>query len=131
MLAKGGFTNGPSIAGEAGREAVISFQSGARASNIATWMQAGRMLGVDNIEAAHAAGTSLDFVPMADNRVELEDVGGGAPGGDNITYAPQIIVQGNAGADTVEQIKQLLAEERARFEAWYEERRRREARTAY
>lgn len=131
MLAKGGFTNGPSIAGEAGREAVISFQSGVRASNIATWMQAGRMLGVDNIEAAHAAGTSLDFVPMADNRVELEDVGGGAPGGDNITYAPQIIVQGNAGADTVEQIKQLLAEERARFEAWYEERRRREARTAY
>ena len=45
-LAKGGFTNGISIAGEAGREAVISFDPAYRSDNISTWLKAGQMLGV-------------------------------------------------------------------------------------
>lgn len=45
-LAAGGFTNGISIAGEAGREAVISFDPAYRANNISTWLKAGEMLGV-------------------------------------------------------------------------------------
>lgn len=45
-LAKGGFTNGVSIAGEAGREAVISFDPAYRSDNISTWLKAGQMLGV-------------------------------------------------------------------------------------
>ena len=45
-LAKGGFTNGISIAGEAGREAVISFNPAYRSDNISTWLKAGQMLGV-------------------------------------------------------------------------------------
>lgn len=46
QFAQGGFTNGPSIAGEAGTEAVISFQNGVRQQNIDTWKLAGKMLGV-------------------------------------------------------------------------------------
>lgn len=46
MLARGGFTNGVSIAGEAGTEAVISFQRAVRQDNLRTWAMAGRMLGV-------------------------------------------------------------------------------------
>lgn len=46
QFAQGGFTNGPSIAGEAGTEAVISFQRGVRQQNIDIWRMAGQLLGV-------------------------------------------------------------------------------------
>lgn len=49
-FAQGGFTTGPSIAGEAGTEAVISFQQGVRQQNIDIWKMAGKMLGVSNNE---------------------------------------------------------------------------------
>lgn len=45
-FAKGGFTNGISIAGEEGREAVISFNPAYRSDNISTWLKAGEMLGL-------------------------------------------------------------------------------------
>lgn len=48
LLASGGFTNGPSIAGEVPgqTEAVISFLPQFRKENIELWQQAGQMLGV-------------------------------------------------------------------------------------
>ncbi len=46
LLAKGGFTKGVSIAGEAGTEAVISFDPAYRSKNIDTWLKAGDLLGV-------------------------------------------------------------------------------------
>lgn len=102
MLAKGGFTNGPSIAGEAGTEAVISFQQGVRAQNIDTWMQAGKMLGVGN------------------QPVELADLPAGAGGnpGFSITFAPHIEIKGNADKNVVDQ---ALVESEQRFEAWMED----------
>lgn len=57
-LAHGGFTQGVSIAGEAGTEAVISFMPTVRSANINTWQQAGRMLGVNQQQAAAVAGTA-------------------------------------------------------------------------
>lgn len=45
-FANGGMTRGPSIAGEAGPEAVISFRRGVREKNIDTWLTAGKILGV-------------------------------------------------------------------------------------
>lgn len=114
MLARGGFTAGPSIAGEAGREAVISFKSSERARNISLWEQAGRMLGVNAVK--------LD-------EIERDDQGWGAyPGGESMTFAPQIIIQGNADASVMEQ---AIAEMRSQFEQWYEQMQRRKARTAY
>ena len=101
MLAKGGFTNGPSIAGEAGTEAVISFQKSARSQNIDTWMQAGKMLGVGN------------------QPVELADLPGGGGGnrGFSVTFAPHIEIKGNADRNVVDQ---ALVESEQRFEAWLE-----------
>ncbi len=54
-FAKGGFTNGISIAGEEGREAVISFNPAYRSDNISTWLKAGEMLGLS------AAGRTSTF----------------------------------------------------------------------
>lgn len=150
MLARGGFTDGVSIAGEAGTEAVISFQRGVRSDNINTWTQAGRMLGVSGEQAAVAAG-----VPYADgggavelatleatqgnNAVELQEIdtgkpqpeqdGGGIPdGGGQVVFAPQITVQGNADRAVLESV---LDDAQQRFELWYEQMMRRKARTAY
>lgn len=109
MLARGGFTNGASIAGEAGTEAVISFQRAARRDNLDIWAKAGQMLGVKPVELA-----------------EID--GGGSGGGGGITFAPVINVQGSADRIMVEE---ALAEAQARFEAWYLQMQRRQARTAY
>lgn len=108
MLARGGFTNGPSIAGEAGTEAVISFQPGVRGQNIGTWMRAGEMLGVLN--------------PLEDigGAVRLQEVsaGAGAGGGVNITFAPNINIHGNADRQAVDA---ALADSEQRFETWIEQ----------
>lgn len=77
MFADGGFTSGPSIAGEAGTEAVISFNRSQRAENLSYWAKAGRMLGVDdNLMTSFERGASTS--------------------GDSIsfTFAPQITING-------------------------------------
>ncbi len=56
MLATGGFTNGVSIAGEAGQEAVISFDSAVRAENIGYWTKAGQILGALNSSGQTTTG---------------------------------------------------------------------------
>lgn len=140
MLAKGGFTSGVSIAGEAGPEAVISFQRGVRNQNIDTWIQAGRLLGVNGQQAAASVSNiayyadggftgrngavEIASVSGANSKaVKLADVNppdGGGPGGKpgfSVTFAPQITIQGNADKGTVDQ---ALAESEQRFEAWLE-----------
>lgn len=154
MLKNGGFTNGVSIAGEAGPEAVISFRRGVREDNIDTWMQAGRMLGVNGVQAAQAAGVTnvryfadggfagnagaVELATMdaahGNNAAELADVETrpGGPGGDyaggQIVFAPQITIQGNADRDVLEE---AVEDMRRQFESWYEQMQRRRARTAY
>ena len=120
MLAKGGFTTGPSIAGEAGTEAVISFQRSARASNIATWAKAGQMLGVSNQPAR------LETFDGADGGTGWPTGNGGGPV--TITYAPTIIIQGNASREDVDA---ALRDDKARFDAWYEEKKRNERRARW
>lgn len=60
-FAAGGFTEGISIAGEAGTEAIISFDPAYREQNIGYWLQAGEMLGLGTSEdtATSAAGKLL------------------------------------------------------------------------
>lgn len=106
MLAKGGWTNGPSIAGEDGREAVISFQRGVRARNLALWAQAGKKLGAP----------------------DLKTIGGGGGGtGGGITFAPQIIIQGNADKNEVAEAMREAYEQFKEFMNRYERDRRRVA----
>lgn len=84
-FAEGGFTEGISIAGEAGTEAVISFDPAYRKENIAYWAKAGRMLGADVSDyflgCTSHSGTDIDF------------------GG--ITFAPNITITGSADKETV------------------------------
>ena len=61
--------------------------------------------------------------------VELAEIdGGGSGGGGGMTFAPVINIQGSADRSMVEE---ALAEAQARFEAWYLQMQRRQARTAY
>lgn len=119
-LAAGGFTDGISIAGEAGTEAVISFDPAYRAANIGYWMKAGEMLGV--MDPAMANATRLanmdDFslTDMTENHTVVYDLGG-------VVFAPQIEMYGDSNKD--ELIKKLKEHEEDFFdylEEWLRQR---------
>lgn len=76
QLAAGGFTEGVSIAGESGMEAVISFDQAYRNENLSYWAKAGHMLGVD------------------DSLLDMFESGCSNQGGItiNLTYAPQVTI---------------------------------------
>ena len=132
MLAKGGFTNGVSIAGEAGTEAVISFDPSVRSANIANWQKAGQMLGVDPVQAASVAGAGS----LTTDRVEVADIGGGSPangettavGGGSFTFSPNITIQGNADYNVM---MSAMTDAKDQFEQWFNEMMRKQQRTAY
>lgn len=132
MLAKGGFTDGVSIAGEAGTEAVISFDSSVRSANIANWQKAGQMLGVDPVQAASVAGAGS----LTTDRVEVADIGGGSPapggtttvGGGSFTFSPKITIQGNADYSVM---MNAMTDAKDQFEQWFNEMMRKQQRTAY
>lgn len=84
FFAAGGFTSGPSIAGEAGTEAVISFDPRYRNQNLSYWAQAGRMLGAETSDFSLGGGSSSTYV----------DLGG-------VNFAPNIIVKGNAKKEDI------------------------------
>lgn len=132
MLAKGGFTDGVSIAGEAGTEAVISFDPSVRSANIANWQKAGQMLGVDPVQAASVAGAGS----LTTDRVEVADIGGGSPapggttavGGGSFTFSPKITIQGNADYRAM---MNAMTDAKDQFEQWFNEMMRKQQRTAY
>ena len=123
MLAAGGFTDGPSVAGEAGTEAVISFDPAYRAENLAYWAQAGQMLGARAADAAFAlgggsGGAGLDMSSTADGvYIEssalfadaLDEGFSFTSGGDTsvyldmggVTFAPHIEIKGEADKRSV------------------------------
>lgn len=111
MLATGGFTNGVSIAGEAGTEAVISFDQRYRAQNLSYWAQAGQMLGADPADytlGVSGGSSNINF------------------GG--VTFAPSITVSGNADKES---IMQAIEEEYPEFLDMLEEYFKQRSVTAY
>lgn len=90
-FARGGFTNGPYIAGEDPRypnEAVISFNPAYREQNVRYWQMAGHMLGAYSASAAPVTaaasaggGTVIDMSGM--------------------TFSPRVEVRGNASRDDI------------------------------
>lgn len=80
--ATGGFTNGPSIAGEAGTEAVISFNPAYRSENLRYWARAGQMLGVEDVSPLSMVSGSTS----SSNSTVIESV----------NFAPNITITGNA-----------------------------------
>lgn len=145
MLAAGGFTDGPSIAGEAGQEAVISFDPAYRDENLAYWAQAGQMLGARAADAAFALGGSsggaaLDMSSAADG-VYIEssalfadalDEGFTLSGGGDtayyldmggVTFAPHIEIKGEADKRSViDAIRDEYPEFLDMLEEWFAER---------
>lgn len=109
MLASGGFTTGPSIAGEAGTEAVISFDSAYRDENLSYWAKAGRMLGVDD-------DILTDFERGA--TISSGDI--------YVEFAPEINIQGSGKTkEDAEDILKVLRREEEEFMDMLEEMLRR------
>lgn len=125
MLASGGFTDGVSIAGEAGMEAVISFDKRYHDENVAIWEKAGQMLGTLGTSAGGGAG----LTSTAGKLLTLDDFSLGSLANDastviyydfsGFTWSPQIQT-GNTGDDTDDFMAQLRAHE-AEFFDWLEE----------
>jgi len=89
-FASGGFTDGISIAGEAGTEAIISFDPAHRKENIGYWAQAGQLLGLDDFSLAG----------LTESTVIIYDFSG-------FHYNPQIEADGNTDtSDLMEKLKQ-------------------------
>lgn len=128
--AKGGFTRGPiAIAGEAGPEAVISFDQRYRSDNIGYWVKAGQMLGVlrayatGGFTASPAASAISSGTALSKAAASAVGSGSGTTvnlGG--VTFAPNITVSGDAGADIVTQIKQASQEFFDVLDEWAAER---------
>lgn len=126
MLATGGFTEGVSIAGEAGTEAVISFDPAYHAKNVGVWERAGQMLGVlDNEQSEAGAG----LTSKAGELLTLDDFSlGSLSDGTSVviyydfsgfTWSPQIQTSGKGeGEDDL--MARLKAHE-AEFFDWLEE----------
>jgi len=85
LLAKGGFTNGASIAGEAGTEAVISFDPSVRSQNLSYWAKAGQMLGAlpEGVSVLESGGDS--------NSISIGQ----------IVFSPKIEITGNADKESI------------------------------
>lgn len=89
-FATGGFTSGPSIAGEDPRyptEAVISFNPAYRSQNLSYWAEAGRMLG---------ASSEADYEPISSGSgtAVVYDLSG-------LSFSPQIKVEGDTDEDAL------------------------------
>lgn len=109
MLATGGFTEGVTIAGEAGTEAVISFDPRYREQNLGYWAKAGEILG--------ATGSDMSF--------SLAGSGGGGQYIDfgGVTFAPNIHIEGEADEDSiVKAIEKEYPEFMDLLERWVKER---------
>lgn len=118
-LATGGFTDGISIAGEAGTEAVISFDPAYRAENIGYWMKAGEMLGVDPVLANATRLASMDdfsLTDMTENYTIVYDLGG-------VVFAPKIDMYGDADKDElIRKLKEHEADFFDYLEEWLRQR---------
>ena len=96
-FATGGFTDGISIAGEAGTEAVISFDPAYRNKNIDIWAKAGELLGVSS------SSSSISY-----------SLGG-------FTFAPNISASGSISADElISKIKDAEGEFLDLIDDWLE-----------
>lgn len=108
MLAAGGFTNGVSIAGEAGREAVISFNPAYRRENIGYLNEAAALLG---LERAQTPGLGYYTEKIGSLSNGAPSLGGGSYSATynlgGITFAPTVTITGSSEKreNVIEQLK--------------------------
>lgn len=118
MLASGGFTDGVSIAGEAGQEAVISFDRAFRGQNISYWAKAGQMLGLYGHDTESA---------LAGRLLSLEDFSLGSLASEGQTiiydmsgmnYNPIVNMQGEGSQDLMGTLRTHAEEFMDWMSAW-------------
>lgn len=95
MLAKGGFTAGPSIAGEDGQEAVISFKRSVRNDNISYWFEAGERLGINFDKAYDTLVAGQPGYLGGSSTNNYYDMGG-------FSFNPVIVVKGSASKNDID-----------------------------
>lgn len=114
-FAAGGFTDGLSIAGEAGTEAVISFDPVYRRQNVGYWMEAGSRLGLGD-DAVSTAGRlvgmdGFSLGSLADGGITIiYDFSG-------FTWSPTVETSGDNKTDVLAELKDHELE----FFDWLEE----------
>lgn len=119
----GGFTNGPiAIAGEAGMEAIISFDPRYRDANIGYWMAAGQMLGILRpfAEGGFTDGTQTPLsIEVGSVTGSLATAAGAAVSGvsggttfdiGGVTFSPNITVTGEGKQDVLSQLREAQDE---------------------
>lgn len=152
-FANGGFTSGPSIAGEAGMEAVISFRRSQRENNIKTWMEAGKMLGISNLAyfptVTDAALTLRNLQNLQRFRREVElrlPIGADSDGGTSLhrtggeygrtytsssgntyVYAPNFTIYGGMNENELQAVMEQGYERFCEYVERYEQEKRRRA----
>lgn len=123
QLAAGGFTDGVSIAGEAGTEAVISFDPAYRDKNISIWERAGQLLGAFGRESENPG-----LISKAGRLLTLDDfsLGSLANGTQTViyydfsgfTWSPHFE---GGGSDEDDDLMARLKAHEAEFFDWLEE----------
>lgn len=109
-LAKGGFTEGVTIAGEAGPEAVISFDPKYKKQNLSYWAEAGRRLGLDDGYST-LLETGRQIITEAKLIIE------------KLEFNPIIYIQGSADKNDVkEAIDESEEEFFDKLDKWFDER---------
>lgn len=143
LLAKGGFTDGIAIAGEAGREAVISFDEAYRDRNIDIWYKAGELLGTLPdlsvvMPEADALSGDLSYEGQAARLLDLDGFSlaeqAGTGGNTYVTYdfsgftwAPNV----DASGSDSDEFMTKLREHEAEFFDWLGEFTRMKAEARY
>ena len=128
QFASGGFTNGVTIAGEAGTEAVISFDPAYHDKNVAIWEKAGQLLGtLGNSTTGEPSGEGL--TSKAGELLTLDNFSlGSLADGTNVviyydfsgfTWSPQIHAGGSG--DNEDDLMARLRAHEAEFFDWLEE----------
>ena len=121
--AEGGFTDGPSIAGEAGTEAVISFDPRYRQRNIKILEEAALMLGMSNVGADSTSNLVIEdssYSSVAGQLLSLDNFSLSEMAGtggvtyiydfSGLTWSPTINNAGGESADFMEEIYRHEAE---------------------
>lgn len=122
MLASGGLTQGPSIAGEDGQEMVISFNPKYRDSNIDYWKRAGQMLGVVNESAKTGQALASDegYSSILEHKTTNNNSNYVI---EKMEFNPTIIIRGDAKK---EDIKEAIDEAKEdffdRIDEWWDDK---------
>lgn len=122
-LAKGGFTEGISIAGEAGREAVISFDSAYRDANLRYWLEAGKLLGALNNDGSVNSDSALAGRLLTLDDFSLSELASSGASTyvydfSGMQFNPTINAEGRVDNDVMDRLREVENDFFEWLEAW-------------